>query len=269
VRALTKRITIRDRDTPYGRGRAGATMKIVRPVIDSIAVERLRVQTLGVLSEGTGRASDETKRALDAGIDRAVECAEPGGEYVTSSVVEIVPGGVETADGFIASPMFARIAGRASDGARVMFALATLGEALDEELRKKGSLLETFVLDAVASELAEIVADMVEEVWKNEASLARREGSLRMSPGYCDWPLTGQNVLFTALDASAIGVRLSPSYLMIPSKSVSSAAVVASHVPLLAPCVTCPKADCPFRRMAFDAFLAGAASEPTATGEQG
>lgn len=244
-------------------------MKIVRPIIDSIAVERLRVQTLGVLSEGTGRASDETRRALDAGVDRAVECACPRGEYVSSSIVEILPGGVETADGFIASPMFARIAGRARGEVRTMFALATLGEALDEELRRARSLLETFVLDAVASELAEIVADMVEEAWKNEASLARREGSLRMSPGYCDWPLLGQDVIFTALDASEIGVRLTPSYLMVPSKSVSSAAVVASHVPLLAPCVTCRKAECPFRRMPFDALATGADPESTATKEQG
>lgn len=244
-------------------------MKIVRPVIDSITLERLRVQTLGVLSEGTGRASAETRRALEAGIDRAVECAEPVGAYVSSAIEDVLPAGVETADGFIASPMFARIAGRAGDGVRAMFALATLGEALDEELRKTGSLLDTFVLDAVASELAEIVADMVEEAWKNEASLACREGSLRMSPGYCDWPLVGQDVIFTALDASAIGVRLTPRYLMVPSKSVSSAAVVASHVPLLAPCVTCPKAECLFRRMPFDAAAAGAASETTATGEQG
>lgn len=226
-------------------------MKIVRPEIDSFALERLRAQTLDVLTGGTGRANSETLRSLDLGIRRTLASADPRGEHVRTTIVAVTDAGVETADGFIASPMFARVAGAASGERHVVFALATVGEAFDEKLSRETSLLDKFVLDAVGSELAEIVADLVEETWKNEVAVAGMEASLRMSPGYCDWAIQGQDIVFTALDASAVGVRLTPSYLMIPAKSVSSAAVAAERLPVKVPCEICPAQGCPFRRTDF------------------
>ena len=227
-------------------------MKIVRPELDSFALERLRAQTLDALTGGTGRANGETLRSLDEGIRRAVECADPRGEWLRTTIAGVTDAGVETSEGLIASPMFARVAGAASGGTRVVFALVTVGEAFDEELAREDSLLDKFVLDAVGSELAEIVADIVEETWKNEIAVAGLEASLRMSPGYCDWAIQGQDVIFTALDASAVGVRLTPSCLMIPAKSVSSAAVAAERVPVKVACEICSSQDCPFRRSEFD-----------------
>jgi hypothetical protein len=231
-------------------------VKTLEIELDAFAVERLRQQTLDVLTEGTGRASAETLRALDEGVERAVRVAGPRGLYKRSSVTAVSDTQVETADGTIRSPMFSKVARFAKGPAKVVFAIATVGGAFDEELAAEPSLLNKFVLDAVGSELAEIVADVLEEKWKNEMSVAGLEGSLRMSPGYCDWSLKGQDVVFTALDASSIGVRLTPSYLMIPAKSVSSAAVLAEAVPVMVACEICRKQACPFRR-----------AEPPAAGE--
>lgn len=224
-------------------------MKTVRPIIDTFAIERLRAQTLDVLSGGTGRANRETLRALEDGLERAVASADPRGIYKRSLIENAVDGTVTTSDGDIRSAMFAKIAGASSGDKRiVVFSIATVGGTFDEELAAEESMLDKFVLDAVGSELAEIVADEVEEAWKDELALAGMEASLRMSPGYCDWDLEGQNVIFTAMDASAIGVRLTPSYLMIPAKSVSGAAVAAQRVGLKVSCATCAKRECPFRR---------------------
>jgi hypothetical protein len=231
-------------------------LQVVHPVIDEEAAQRLKQQTLAVLTGGTGRANPETLRALDGAVERAVAVAEPCGAYRFTPILDITPGGVETMFGAVSSGKFARMARESSGERRVAFAVATAGGALDAELAGDMSLLDQFVLDAVGSELAEMVADMVEARWKEEALVLCLEASTRMSPGYCDWSLRGQTVIFKAIDASAVGVRLTNSFLMIPAKSVSSAAVLAGEVPLPVQCVTCARTDCPYRRAPYDELLA-------------
>jgi hypothetical protein len=234
-------------------------MKIVRPTLDSYAIDRLRERSLDVLSGGTRRAGRETLRALDESVARAVSAADPRGLYMRANISGIDGSAVRTSEGDIDSAKFASIAKEAQGNTRmVVFTIATVGGTFGDELAAEESLLDKFVLDAVGSELAEIVADLVEETWKNEMALAGLDASLRMSPGYCDWALEGQNVIFTALDSSAIGVRLTPSYLMIPAKSVSAAAIVAEHVPLKVACARCGRSDCPFRRAELETGYAEA-----------
>src|SRR5450759_4702385 len=145
-------------------------LKVVRPVVDNNAVERLREQTLSVLSGGTGRASNETLRALDAAIERAVEVAEPCGGYRFARLVDVYEDGVKTMFGAVESTKFAMMARESSGDPRVALAPSPAGASLDAELALDIPLLEKFVLDAVGSELAEIVADMVEAEWKRDAT---------------------------------------------------------------------------------------------------
>lgn len=70
----------------------------------------------------------------------------------------------------------------------------------------------------------------------------------RFSPGYCDWGLEEQALIFKVLDASSIGVSLSPHFVMSPAKSVSAIAAVADEVPFPAPRAFCRR-DCPHRRL--------------------
>lgn len=227
-------------------------MKVVRPAIDKSAAERLREQSLAVLTGGTGRANSETLKALDTAVERAVSVSEPCGGYRFARLTEITEAGVGTLFGPVESRKFSLMAGESSGERRIVFALATAGTRLDEELEGDMPLLDKFVLDAVGSELAEMIADLVEDCWKDEAAALGLESSVRMSPGYCDWHLQGQSLIFKAIDAEAVGVRLTGSFLMIPSKSVSSAAVVAERVSLKLQCVICKRADCPFRRAPYD-----------------
>lgn len=80
-------------------------------------------------------------------------------------------------------------------------------------------------------------------------ALQHREPDMRVSPGYCDWALEGQGVIFEALDARPIGITLSSSFVMTPLKSLSSVAVVARRVPVLASCAFCGKENCEWRRL--------------------
>jgi len=80
----------------------------------------------------------------------------------------------------------------------------------------------------------------------------------QMNPGsIIDWPLSGQNELFAVLGRDeikeSIGVSLTDSMLMIPSKSVSGIGFESNAE--YHNCSRCPMANCPNRRAEFDESL--------------
>jgi hypothetical protein len=77
-----------------------------------------------------------------------------------------------------------------------------------------------------------------------------------MSPGSLeDWPLEEQRALFAILGnpEDAIGVRLSDSFLMVPTKSVSGIGFPTEQT--FESCQLCPRQNCPGRRSPYDEGL--------------
>ena len=77
-----------------------------------------------------------------------------------------------------------------------------------------------------------------------------------MAPGSLgEWPLFEQRPLFSVLGDTmqAVGVRLSESLLMIPTKSVSGVRFPTEQ--RFESCLLCPRADCPGRRAPYDEGL--------------
>ena len=108
--------------------------------------------------------------------------------------------------------------------------VATLGEAVSARIRHlfdAEELAEGYMLDAVASAGADLLADRLAERYRH--TLAGRGLAdarvLPYSPGYCGWPTRGQRPLFDALRPGEIGVTLNDSCLMSPIKSVSGVLV--------------------------------------------
>ncbi len=108
--------------------------------------------------------------------------------------------------------------------------VATLGEAVSARIRHlfdAEELAEGYMLDAVASAGADLLADRLAERYRQ--TLAGRgmvePRVLPYSPGYCGWPTRGQQPLFDALRPGEIGVTLNDSCLMSPLKSVSGVLV--------------------------------------------
>ncbi len=78
----------------------------------------------------------------------------------------------------------------------------------------------------------------------------------KMAPGSLqDWPLEQQALLFRALKAApgAVGVDLTDSFLMLPSKSVSGIFFPAEVS--FESCMLCPREKCPDRRALYDERL--------------
>jgi hypothetical protein len=135
--------------------------------------------------------------------------------------------------------------------------LATVGPGVDMEVKRlmqEKHYADAYVLDALGSMSAE---NVVEQFYQR---MARRQAerdagvTLRFSPGYCDWPIQQQQLLFKLFqNVEAPEVELSDTCLMTPSKSVSG--LFGLMPPGLRgvdtaynPCNSCKKRDCIARR---------------------
>jgi hypothetical protein len=118
--------------------------------------------------------------------------------------------------------------------------LATVGASLEGRVRERlasGEFLEGLLLDAAGSAAVEAICDRI------EARLASGLAAARFSPGYCGWNLQAQRSLFALLRPEGMGVRLLPSLLMQPLKSVSGIVVRAAAADLEVPAESCEDCD--------------------------
>jgi hypothetical protein len=129
--------------------------------------------------------------------------------------------------------------------------LATIGPKLEEwskELMAEGDVLRAYIVDAIASETVEQVAEWLENKIGERAQELEWKITNRYSPGYCGWSVAEQHKLFSLLPDGFCGVSLTPSALMIPIKSVSGIIGLGPDVKRGAyQCSICDLKDC-FRR---------------------
>ena len=130
----------------------------------------------------------------------------------------------------------------------------TIGSHLEEvvsQMAEDGLVVQAAVLDAIGSDAAEKMADFVQD---SISEIARAQGlttSRRFSPGYCDWDVSQQKMVFQALKGDHAGINLTEGCLMIPRKSMSGIIGIGppdSNVENYNPCKTCNKYDCLGRR---------------------
>ena len=130
--------------------------------------------------------------------------------------------------------------------------LVTIGSHLEEmvcRLTEDGLMLQATVLDAIGSVATETLADFVQS---KVDKVARGQGlytSRRFSPGYCDWDVSQQKMVFRVVKGDSVGVRLTDGCQMLPRKSISGIIGIGPRkVESYNPCLTCDKYDCIGRR---------------------
>lgn len=100
----------------------------------------------------------------------------------------------------------------------------TLGPGFDVFQRRVSvfSGADALIAQALGAALIEKYMDMVEDEIRLEL-LPGESLVKRYSPGYGDFPLAAQRTLFALIDATRkVGVALTDTLLMVPSKSVSA-----------------------------------------------
>ena len=181
-----------------------------------------------------GYRGQEYAPELDAVVDRAcarcLELARPRASWLAFALEE----GRAGLDGEV--PV-ARLLGttlelsghsiaRFLDGASQAAVMAvTVGMPLERELRLAAATDPVFsvALDAAATAAVEEAADATSERIAQWAAEQGLRASGRFSPGYGDLPLAVQPQLLATLDAQRrLGIALSASLLMVPTKSVTA-----------------------------------------------
>lgn len=99
--------------------------------------------------------------------------------------------------------------------------IATIGFSFDTKIAfflEQKEIMSAFILDSIGSvaieELVQNICDDIKSKYGNT--------TIRFSPGYGDWHIQSQKDFLQWLGADKIGITLSPSFQMIPRKSVSA-----------------------------------------------
>lgn len=102
--------------------------------------------------------------------------------------------------------------------------ICTAGEGISNHSNKisnEGDPLLGYVFDVIGSVTVEKAMDKIQKILDTEMQKTGLTISDRYSPGYCDWSVGEQQLLFALMPPGFCGVSLSESSLMNPIKSVS------------------------------------------------
>ncbi|HEY3343282.1 MAG TPA: vitamin B12 dependent-methionine synthase activation domain-containing protein [Anaerolineaceae bacterium] len=117
-------------------------------------------------------------------------------------------------------PVAAVVAG----AAELLIGVCTVGSEVSQrvsQLQQDGSRMRAMFLDTLGTWSVGQVREQFFRQLEIQAINQGLHASTTLAPGESTWPVSEQAVLFSALDASQIGVTLTPSMMMNPVKSVS------------------------------------------------
>lgn len=139
------------------------------------------------------------------------------------------------------------------DCGEVMLFAASLGTGPDYLIQRYGRLemSRAVVLQAAAAAMIESYCDQINGELKEQRKRIGKHLRPRFSPGYGDFDLSYQEKLCAVLSAEkTVGITLTDSFLMIPSKSVTAVIGVSKQETdcHLEGCWICDKKNCLYRR---------------------
>jgi hypothetical protein len=136
----------------------------------------------------------------------------------------------------------------------LMIAICTIGDNLEKrllELSASGEHTAALNLDIAGSVALGSLGDQVHQHICEKTSARGIQMGPFLNPGYREWPLTDQRLIFEIMPASSIGVRLNEQCMMVPKKSVTfcAGAGVSEVQEHFNRCRHCGLAKCPYRRI--------------------
>ena len=221
---------------------------------ERVQPDREQIARLVHLRPGNGNHRRWFKM-LDELLGTLPRLMRPRGLYRIDEVVALEPRRLALASGSV----FDGALGAFLEHSRLIATfVVTIGSAVERLSRgwlRAGKVMQGTIADAIASEAAAAAeARLRDEVraWAHGRGL---EVTPPYSPGYCGMDVRQQIPLFASLPVREINVRLTPSCLMVPVKSISGLIGIgpADKVsPQAYPCVACDHPDCMQRRAPFD-----------------
>ena len=131
--------------------------------------------------------------------------------------------------------------------------LCTAGEEIGIHSRKamqERDLLKGYIYDVIGSEIVEAAADLMQADIEKTIVASGKKITNRYSPGYCGWDVAEQHKLFQLIPENYCGIKLTPSALMDPVKSISGIIGIGKDVKINPyTCRMCKQEDCVYRRV--------------------
>ncbi|MEE1045077.1 MAG: vitamin B12 dependent-methionine synthase activation domain-containing protein [Olegusella sp.] len=196
--------------------------------VESFTITTLdRSEVLRYLGYAGQEISPELDARIDEGMARALEVGRPRGVWRVFDVAGR-DGGDNPVVHLAGTALVLRghdIAEHLDGAVAVGVFAVTAGMGIDQEIRRLSLIdpLAQTVFDVAGSTLVERAADAVEARLVGEAAARGQYVNWRFSPGYGDLPLDIQPVVLRTLDATRqLGITLTPTNLMVPTKSVTA-----------------------------------------------
>jgi len=191
--------------------------------------------------------ADEDYQRVSSMLREALSCARPKYVYKLAEIDEkgedyIVAEGRKFASALVRQNVDAVL--------RIFPYAATCGVEVDAWSRQFDDILEQYWADEIKNQILYKAVTHLRQTVK-ERYFPGMDMS-QMSPGSLPaWPVTEQRALFDLIGdvKNDIGVTLTDSYLMIPSKSVSGFYFSSTHH--FENCRLCPRKNCPGRRVPY------------------
>ena len=214
----------------------------------------IRLETFRYLGFGSEAPDSKTVEMADRAIGLLQERIRPKNTY---KIVDIIPG-----DGIVSLPEISVKGGsseivsksleRVMSGCTRMLAFgATLGTEADMLIRRAAAENAAMgaVMHAAAAAYIEEYCDEIQERLNEKFEAEGEPLGERFSPGYGDFALECQSILFSILDCPRqIGLTLTENCIMIPSKSVTAVIPIGGSCGRQLGCKYCEKTDCRYRK---------------------
>lgn len=161
---------------------------------------------------------------IGKGLQIAAEICRPVGGYIVFDNPEI-----DSKTGIL------RVGGKTFHPAKVVisqvkyasslaFFICTVGKQISEKSKKfseNNDPMTGYILDVIGSIAADKTAEFIQKELEINCSKSGFKISDRFSPGYCEWSVSEQKLLFDLFPPEIFGVELTAASLMYPVKSVS------------------------------------------------
>jgi hypothetical protein len=135
---------------------------------------------------------------------------------------------------------------------QLLFFVCTAGKLISQksaELLKGEDPAKGYIFDQVGTFITEAAGDRMQQLIMEELPAGKKITN-RYSPGYCNWNVSDQHLLFSLFPHAPCGVTLTDSALMNPVKSISGVIGIGQEVHYRDyPCALCLSVNCIYRKL--------------------
>ena len=198
-------------------------MKIIKDIKLKIDREEvLRYQ--GYSKKRVKNPNQNILQITEEEINRGYNLFKPQGIYSLIKIISFASKGRIDLENELVFRFSKSVINQLKEASHLLVGVVTIGDFLEKKVSKlfsQGEYPRALALDAVGTVAVENFSREVRKLIRKEVKEQGFKTSRHFSPGYGDWEVSQQDIIFKSIPADNIGVRLTEGYMMLPQKSLS------------------------------------------------